>query len=155
MRIRRNLAVLRHVTTLKDAGRCDQQLIGWIAMERLRQLGGFHNDPRMEVQKRQARFREGAFYPKPDGPVELQSSVLHKLRNFPTGDDADAEDGQPQVREVRGALVAADPAEKPTRPKCGCPEESLQGVPVLAGNRLQGLTELENRVSKAAAPSRR
>jgi hypothetical protein len=39
------------------------------------------------VQKGHARFREGAFYPKPDGPVELQPSVLHKFRNFPTGDD--------------------------------------------------------------------
>ena len=33
--------------------------------------------------------------------------------------------------------------------------ESLQGVPVLAGNRLQRRMELENRVSKASAPSRR
>ena len=60
-----------------------------------------------------------------------------------------------QVREVRGALVAALPVEKPTRPKCGCPAESLQGVPVLAGNRLQRLTELENRISKASAGGRR
>jgi hypothetical protein len=92
VRIRRNLAVLSHDWALKDAGRCDQQLVDWIAMERLRQLGGFHDDPRMEVQKGDARFREGAFYPKPDGPIELQPSVLHKFRNFPTGDDADAED---------------------------------------------------------------
>ncbi len=39
MRIRRNLVVLSHDRTLKDAGRGDQQLVGWIAMERLRQLG--------------------------------------------------------------------------------------------------------------------
>jgi hypothetical protein len=92
VRIRRNLAVLSHDWALKDAGRCDQQLVDWIAMERLRQLGGFHDDPRMEVQKGDARLCEGAFYPKPDGPIELQPSVLHKFRNFPTGDDADAED---------------------------------------------------------------
>jgi len=84
MRIRRNPAVLSHDRALKDAGRCDQQLVGRIAMERLRQLGGFHHDPRMEVQKGHARFREGAFYPKPDGPIELQPSVLHKFRDFPT-----------------------------------------------------------------------
>jgi hypothetical protein len=29
-------------------------LIGWIPMERLRQLGGFHHDQRMEMQKRHA-----------------------------------------------------------------------------------------------------
>lgn len=84
MRIRRNLAVLSHDRALKDAGRCDQQLIGWIAMERLRQLGRFHHDPRMEVQKRHARFRQGVFYPKPDRPIKLQPSVLHKFRDFPT-----------------------------------------------------------------------
>ena len=38
----RNLAVLSHDRTLKDTDRCDQQLIGWIATERLWQLGGFH-----------------------------------------------------------------------------------------------------------------
>ena len=92
MRIRRNLAVLSHDWALKDAGRCDQQLVGRIAMERLRQLGGFHHDLRMEVKKGHARFRKGAFYPKPDGPIELQPSVLHKFRDFPTGDDANAED---------------------------------------------------------------
>ncbi len=36
MRIRRNLAVLSHDWALEDAGRCDQQLVGWIAMERFR-----------------------------------------------------------------------------------------------------------------------
>ena len=87
MRIRRNLAVLSHDRTLKDAGRCDQQLIGRIVMERLRQLGGFHHDLRMEVQKRYARLCKGAFYPKPDGSIELQPSALHKFRDFPTGDD--------------------------------------------------------------------
>ena len=139
MRIRRNLAVLSHDRTLQDAGRCDQQLVGRIAMERLRQLGGFHDDLWMEVQKRDARFRKGAFYPKPDGAIKLQPSVLHQFRDFP----------------FRGALVAADPVEKPTRPKYGCPAESLQGVPVLAGNGLQRLTELENRISKASFPGRR
>ena len=50
MWIRRNLTVLSHDKALKDAGRCDQQLVDWITMERLRQLGGFHHDLRMEVQ---------------------------------------------------------------------------------------------------------
>ena len=75
MRIGRNLAVLSHDWTLKNAGRCDQQLVGRIAMERLRQLGGFHHDLRMEGHEGHARFREGAFYPKPDGPIELQPST--------------------------------------------------------------------------------
>ena len=61
-------------------------------MERLRQLGGFHHDPRMKGQKGYTRFREGAFYPKSGGPIEPQPSNLHKFRDFPTGDDADAED---------------------------------------------------------------
>jgi hypothetical protein len=47
MRVRRNLAVLGQDRTLKDAGRCDQQLVGWIAMEGWRQLGGFHHDSRV------------------------------------------------------------------------------------------------------------
>jgi hypothetical protein len=38
------------------------------------------------------------------------------------------------------------------RPKCGCPAQSQEGVPVLAGNRLQGITELEDRISKACRP---
>ena len=92
MRIGRNPGVLSHDWTLKNAGRCDQQLAGRIAMERLRQLGGFHHDPRMQGHEGHARLHEGAFYPKPDGPIELQPSVLHQLCDFPTGDDAHAED---------------------------------------------------------------
>jgi hypothetical protein len=92
MRIRRNLAVLSHDRTLQDAGRCDQQLVGRIAMERLRQLGGFHDDLWMEVQKRDARFRKGAFYPRSDRAIEFQPTVLHKFGDFPTRDDANAED---------------------------------------------------------------
>jgi hypothetical protein len=46
----------------------------------------------MEVQKRHARLRESVLHPKPDGPIELQPSALHKFRNLPTGDDANAED---------------------------------------------------------------
>jgi hypothetical protein len=92
MRIRHNFAVLSHDRTLKNAGRCDQQLIGWIAMERLWQLSGFHDDPRMEMQKRHARFRKSAFDPESDVSVELQPSVLHELGDFPTRDDADPED---------------------------------------------------------------
>jgi hypothetical protein len=61
-------------------------------MERLRQLSGFHHDLRMELLKRDARLRKGAFYPKPDGPIKFQSSVLHKFGDLPTRDDADAED---------------------------------------------------------------
>jgi hypothetical protein len=67
-------------------------LVGRIAMERLWQLSGFHDDLRVEVQKRDARGRKGAFYPKPDLAIELQPSVLHKFRDFPTGDDAYAKD---------------------------------------------------------------
>jgi hypothetical protein len=67
-------------------------LVGWIAMEGLRQSGGFHHDLWMEVQKRYAWFRKGSFYPKPHGPIKLQPSVLHQLRDLPTGDDANAED---------------------------------------------------------------
>src|SRR5258706_7211863 len=92
MRIRRNLAVFSHDRTLKNASRCDQQLIGWIAMERLRQLGGFHHDPRIQMQKRHARLRKSAFDPEPDAPVELQPSILHELGDFPTRDDADPAD---------------------------------------------------------------
>ena len=43
------------------------------------------------MQKRHAWFPKSAFYPKPDGPIKLQPSALHKLRDFPTGDDTDAE----------------------------------------------------------------
>jgi hypothetical protein len=66
-------------------------LVGWIAMERLRQLGGFHRDLRKEVQKGHARLSKGTLYPKPDCPIKLQSSVLHEFRDFPTRDDANAE----------------------------------------------------------------
>lgn len=61
-------------------------------MEGLWQLSGFHDDLRIEVQKRDTRPRKGAFYPNPDVAVELQLSVLHQLSDFPTGDDAHAED---------------------------------------------------------------
>jgi hypothetical protein len=61
-------------------------------MEWLRQLRGFHDDPRMEVQKRHARFRKGGFYPTPDGAIELQPSLLHKFRDFPRGDDTNGAD---------------------------------------------------------------
>ena len=107
------------------ARRCDQQLVGRIVMERLRQLGGFHHDLRMEVQKGHARFREGTFDPKADGSIELQPSVLHEFRDFPTGDDANAEDAvsakfekltMPRLQPIR--------LRNPPNPKCGCPAES-------------------------------
>ena len=44
------------------------------------------------MQKRDARFSERTLYPKADGPIELQPSVLHKFRDFPTGDDANDKD---------------------------------------------------------------
>ena len=121
MRIRRNLAVLGHDGALKDAGRCDQQLVGWIAVEWLRQLGGFHHDPRIEAQKQHARLRKGALYPKLNGPVELQPSVLHKFRDFPAGDDANAEDAvSAKFQEV------AMPRLQPVRP--GNPPDPDVGV---------------------------
>ena len=49
-------------------------------------------------------------------------------------------------------MLEVDPVEQPTRPKCGCPAESPQGVPILAGDRLQRLTELEHRISKGSVP---
>jgi len=98
-----------------------------------------------------ARFRKRAFYPKPNGPIELQPSLLHKFR-FPTGDDTNAEGAvSAKFEKFAAPPVAADPVEKPTKPKCGCPAESLQGVPVLAGDRLQRLMELDYRISKASA----
>jgi len=61
-------------------------------MEGLRELRGFHHDPRMQMQKRYARFRESALYPKSDGSVELQPPALHEFGDFPTRNDADPED---------------------------------------------------------------
>jgi len=58
MRIRGNLGVLSHNRALKDASGCHQQLVGWVAMERLRQLGGLHYDSRVQVQKGHTGFRE-------------------------------------------------------------------------------------------------
>jgi hypothetical protein len=92
MRIARDFAVLSHNGTLKYTGRCDQQLIGWIAMERLWQFSGFDYDLRMEVQKGNTRLRKGILYPQPDFPIKLQPPVLHEFGHFPTRDDADAED---------------------------------------------------------------
>ena len=86
-----NLGVLSHNWTLQDARRCHQQLVGWIAMERLRQLGRFHYDPWMKVQKRDTRLSESGLYPKTDCPIELQPSVLDELCDFPTRDDTDTE----------------------------------------------------------------
>src|SRR5437660_1272156 len=99
MRIRRNLAVLSNNRTLKDASRCDKQLVGWIAMERGRQLGGFHHYPRMKVKKGNARLRKSGSYPKLDGTIKLQPSVLYQLGDFPTRDDADAEDAVSAIFE--------------------------------------------------------
>jgi hypothetical protein len=42
-----NLAVLGHDRTLQDPGRRNQHLVGWIAMKRLRQLGGLDYDLRV------------------------------------------------------------------------------------------------------------
>jgi hypothetical protein len=127
MRLRRNLAVLSHNRTLKDAGRCDQQLVGWIAMERLRQLGGFHHDLRMEVQKGHARFSKGALYPKPDCPIQLQPSVLHEFRDFPTRDDADAEDAVSAKFEK-----FAVPCLQPIRPR-NPPDPNVVSSRITAG----------------------
>ena len=124
MRIRRNLAVLSHDRTLQDACRCDQQLVGWIAMEGLRQLGGFHHDPRMEVQKRYALSRKGAFYPKPDGAIKLEPSVLYKFRDFPTGDDTNAEDAV-SAKFEKLAMPRLQPIRLRNPPNpCGSPGES-------------------------------
>ena len=124
-------------------------------MESLRQLGGFHDDLWMEVQKRHARFRKGAFYPTSDRAIELQPSVRHKFGDFPTGDDANAEDAvRAKFEKFTMPRLQAVRSRNPPDPNV-CPEESLQGVPVLAGNRLQGLTELENRIPQAPAPGHR
>lgn len=61
-------------------------------MEGLRQLGGFHDDLRMEGKKQHARLREGAFYPKPHGAIELQLPHSTSFATSPTRDDANAED---------------------------------------------------------------
>jgi hypothetical protein len=61
-------------------------------MEGLRQLSGLDHDLRMQVQKGNARCRKGILYPQPDFPIKLQPPVLHQFGNFPTRDDADAED---------------------------------------------------------------
>jgi hypothetical protein len=46
---------------------------------------------------------------------------LPEFGDFPTRDDADPKDAVSATFEkVHGASVAADPARKPTRPKCGC-----------------------------------
>jgi hypothetical protein len=92
MPIHLNLAVFGHDRAPQDPGRCNQQLVGRIAMEGLWQLSGFHDDLRIEVQKRDTRHGKGAFYPNPDVAVEHQPSVFHELSDFPTGDDAHAED---------------------------------------------------------------
>jgi len=92
MRICLDLAVFGQDRTLQDTGRRNQQLVGWIAMEGLWQLSGFHHDLRIEGQKGDARRSQRPVYPKPDLAIELQSSVLHKFSDFPTGDDAHAED---------------------------------------------------------------
>jgi hypothetical protein len=61
-------------------------------MERLWQLGRLHYDPGVQMQKGHSRHGKGTFYPKTDVAIKLQSSVLHKLRDFPTRDDANSED---------------------------------------------------------------
>lgn len=91
MRIRGNLGVLSHNRALKDASGCHQQLVGWVAMERLRQLGGLHYDSRVQVQKGHTGFRESGLYPKPDWPIKLQPAVFHELGDFPARDHAHAE----------------------------------------------------------------
>jgi hypothetical protein len=125
-------------------------------MERLRQLSGFHHDLRIEVQKGHTWFSEGALYPGPDCPIELQPSILHEFGDFPTRDDTDAEDAVSATFEnVAAPWFQLIRPGNPPDPKCGCPAESPQGVPVLAGNRLQRLTELQDRISKASVPGRR
>src|ERR1035441_5939510 len=44
------------------------------------------------MQKGHARPFKGVFDPDPNFAIQLQSSVFHKLGDFPTGDDANAED---------------------------------------------------------------
>src|ERR1039457_3873179 len=44
------------------------------------------------MQKGHARPFKGVFDPDPNFAIQLQSSVFHKLRDFPTGDDANTED---------------------------------------------------------------
>ena len=112
VRICRNLAVLGQNRTLKEAGGCDQQLIGRITMEGLRQLGRFHHDPGVEGQKRHAGSAKGAFYPKPDSAIKLQPAVLDKFRDFPARDDANPEDA---IRAKFEKL--AMPRLQPIRPR--------------------------------------
>jgi hypothetical protein len=47
VRIGLNLAVFGHDRTLQDPGRRNKYLVGWIAMKRLRQLGGLDYDLRV------------------------------------------------------------------------------------------------------------
>jgi len=77
MRIRQNLAVLRHDRTRQYAGRRNQQLVGWIAVEGWRQLSGLYYDLRAEREKRNAGLCQSVFYPKLDGPIEFQPLILY------------------------------------------------------------------------------
>ena len=109
----------------------------------------------LRCRRGHARPGKSAFDPRPDLAIELQPSVLHKFSDLPTGNDADAEYAiDTPVRGGRGAWPAGDPAEQPTRPKCGCRAGSPQGVPVVAANRLERLAEFENRIPKASANRR-
>ena len=124
MWIRRNLAIFRHDRTLKDASRCHQQLVGWIAMERSRKLGGFHDDPRIEGQKRDARLRQGVLYPKPDGPIKIEPAALRKLRHFPTRNDANAEDSVgPMFEKVAMSRWQLIRARDPPDPDVGIQQD--------------------------------
>jgi hypothetical protein len=104
----------------------------------------------MEVQKRHSRSRKGAFHPKPDGPIELQLSVLDKFGDFPTGDAEDAVGAK--FEKVAVSRLSPLRSRNPPDPNVGVQQNHCKASQSLATG---SNTELENRISKAPARGRR
>ena len=123
-------STVRHGPWLPATGRPDRD-------EGLRQLSGFRYDLRMERLKRDSRFRKGAFYPKPDRPVQLQPSVStnfatsqHEIMLTPTP-------GRRPVQEARDAQLQPFCLGNPPNPYVGVQQNhcrASQSSPAIGSN---------------------
>ena len=83
MRILQNLAIHAHERRIKNASRCDDDLVGRIAMELARKLSGLDANVGRKFDEANAGIRERLLKPIEHGTRQRESSALDELGDLP------------------------------------------------------------------------
>ena len=73
-----------------DSCGCDDELVGWVAMKRRRELGRFDHNSGRQIHELDPWVAEPLLEPLLDSAWKLESAVLGELCDLSAGYDADA-----------------------------------------------------------------